>query len=137
MNNQINEIKGFRGEYAFLSNFYCGKPFKYNGLTFNNTEAAFQAQKCLDDTEKQMFTTITPLESKRKGLKVKLRDNWDDYRYFAMYCVCKAKFNQDPNLKKKLLDTGTAYLVEGNTWHDNEWGICSCPKCENKKVRIF
>lgn len=137
MKNQINEIKGFRGEHAFLSNFYCGKPFKYNGLTFSNTEAAFQAQKCLDDTEKQLFSTFTPLEAKRKGLKVKLRDNWNDYRYFAMYCACKAKFNQDPSLKKKLLDTGTAHLIEGNTWHDNEWGACTCPKCENKKGKNF
>jgi predicted NAD-dependent protein-ADP-ribosyltransferase YbiA (DUF1768 family) len=28
-----------------------------------------------------------------------------------------------------LLATGDRDLIEGNTWHDNFWGVCSCPKC--------
>ena len=38
---QINE---FRGDYAFLSNFYPA-PVSYMGQTYANNEAAFQAQK--------------------------------------------------------------------------------------------
>ena len=40
--------------------------------------------------------------------------------------VVICKFMQNPDLMKKLLATGDAKLVEGNTWHDNYWGICRC-----------
>ena len=35
-----------------------------------------------------------------------------------------AKFSQNEDLKKKLLDTGDATLIEGNTWGDKYWGVC-------------
>ena len=38
-------ISEFRGEYYFLSNFYLA-PVTYNGMRFENNEAAFQAAKC-------------------------------------------------------------------------------------------
>ena len=44
---QINE---FRGDYAFLSNFYPA-PVSYMGQTYANNEAAFQAQKTLSARE--------------------------------------------------------------------------------------
>ena len=44
-------IDNFRGEYAFLSNFYDA-PVEYNGLSFRNSEAAFQAQKTIDEIER-------------------------------------------------------------------------------------
>lgn len=33
-----------------------------------------------------------------------------------------AKFEQNEGLQQKLLDTGDAYLEEGNTWGDRIWG---------------
>ena len=38
-------ISAFRGAYDFLSNFYPAL-ITYNGLVFQNNEAAFQAAKC-------------------------------------------------------------------------------------------
>ena len=35
------------------------------------------------------------------------------------------KFNQNLDLKAKLLETGNAELEEGNTWGDTCWGICN------------
>ena len=40
------KIDHFRGEYAFLSNFW-EVPVTYKGLTYGSNEAAFQAQKCM------------------------------------------------------------------------------------------
>ena len=48
---QINE---FRGDYAFLSNFYPA-PISYMGQTYANNEAAFQAQKTLSAREQRKF----------------------------------------------------------------------------------
>ena len=44
-----------------------------------------------------------------------------------------AKFHNTP-LMQRLLNTKDAYLIEGNQWHDNFWGICiksDCPKCQD------
>ena len=27
---------------------------------------------------------------------------------------------------------GIILLIEGNTWHDNYWGDCSCNRCKSK-----
>ena len=47
-----------------------------------------------------------------------------------MYIGLSKKF-ADEHLADLLLETGDEYLEEGTTWHDNEWGNCSCPKCKN------
>ena len=47
------KIDHFRGEYAFLSNFW-EVPVTYMGLTYGSNEAAFQAQKCMTEEEKQL-----------------------------------------------------------------------------------
>lgn len=46
-----------------------------------------------------------------------------------MYDILKTKFSDD-DLKARLLLTGDKKLIEGNTWHDNFWGDCTCKKCE-------
>ena len=48
------KIDHFRGEYAFLSNFW-EVPVTYKGLTYGSNEAAFQAQKCMTEEEKIEF----------------------------------------------------------------------------------
>lgn len=42
-----------------------------------------------------------------------------------MYEVCRAKFLQNPDLADKLVATGDAELIEGNTWGDTVWGVCN------------
>lgn len=39
---------------------------------------------------------------------------------------------KDEQLKEMLLSTGNADIIEGNYWHDNFWGQCSCEKCVGK-----
>ena len=45
------KIDSFRGKYYFLSNFFPA-PVIYQGLTYQNNEAAFQAQKTLSQEQK-------------------------------------------------------------------------------------
>ena len=64
-------IDDFRGEYGFLSNFHQ-HPFEYKGLTYPNSEAAFQAQKCATEEAKIKYTQIkNPVIAKRTGKKCK------------------------------------------------------------------
>jgi predicted NAD-dependent protein-ADP-ribosyltransferase YbiA (DUF1768 family) len=37
--------------------------------------------------------------------------------------LSRQKFSH-PELRQKLLDTGSCTLVEGNTWGDTFWGVC-------------
>jgi ribA/ribD-fused uncharacterized protein len=114
-------INSFRNEYFFLSNFYEA-PVTYEGLTYQNNEAAFQAQKCADPKEREVFTTLNPSEAKRTGRKVHLRKDWEQIKVSVMSDIVMAKFKQNPDLTKMLLDTGDAYLEEGNNWGDRIWG---------------
>ena len=124
-------IKKFSGKYEFLSNFY-NVQVAYNGLLFTNSEAAFHAQKTLDVNDRIRFTKYNAGKSKREGRKLDLRKDWEDVKNTIMYEICMAKFSQNEDLKKMLLDTKDQYLEEGTTgWHDNYWGNCECDKCKN------
>lgn len=123
-------IDRFEGEYAFLSNFYeCAVAF--NGILYMNSEAAFHAQKTLNEAERRKFALLGPSESKKLGRKIQLRDDWEQVKSEVMFEICFAKFSQNEDLKKKLLATGERELVEGNYWHDNCWGNCTCEKCRD------
>ncbi|MCR5608332.1 MAG: NADAR family protein [Lachnospiraceae bacterium] len=117
----MKKIDSFRGEYFFLSNFYIA-PVKYNGLTYQNNEAAFQAQKCVDKKDCEAFTTMSPGDSKRAGRRVSLRKDWEQVKYDIMLDIVRAKFSQNPEIKEKLIATGNTPLEEGNTWGDRIWG---------------
>lgn len=129
----MNKISSFRDEYRFLSNFYqCS--FEYKGLTYPNAEAAFQAQKCCKEEDKIKYTLQkNPVRVKQMGKKEpNLPANWDTVSYDIMNEILHAKFSV-PELAEKLKATGNAYLEEGNHWHDNRWGKCTCEKCSTKE----
>lgn len=86
-------ISEFRGEYYFLSNFYLA-PVTYNGMRFENNEAAFQAAKCPERMAE--FCCLNPSEAKKLGRMVKLRGDWEAVKDTVMYEICKAKFSQNP-----------------------------------------
>ena len=114
-------IRLFRGENAFLSNFYeC--PVIYDGLEFGSAEAAFQAAKCECMGERMKFISLDPNQAKRLGRHVRLRSGWDEVKLMVMRDIMEAKF-RNPELKRKLLATGDATLIEGNYWGDSYWGI--------------
>lgn len=115
-------IGEFKGSYAFLSNFSDSK-ITIDGLTFLNAEAAYQSYK--DLSRQKEFTRLDPKTAKRKGKTVNLRPDWEDVKDEIMYNVVMAKFNQNEDLKKKLLATGRNFLQEGNYWNDTYWGVCN------------
>lgn len=124
-------IDCFDGEFAFLSNFY-ESPIKYNGtVTMPTVEHYFQAAKASEPLDfLKIAAADTPGQAKRLGRKCKLRADWEDVKMNVMREALRKKFS-DPELKAKLLATGDQRLKEGNTWHDNFWGVCYCDRCQD------
>lgn len=117
-------IKEFKNQYFFLSNFYeC--PIYYNKLVFCNAEAAFQAQKVIDEKEQYKFINLNASQARKLGKTIVLRKDWEEVKDNIMYEIVKRKFTVNKELQQKLIDTKDEELVEGNWWHDTYWGMDS------------
>lgn len=121
---KIYTVDKFREEYFFLSNF-ASSPLVYQGISYLNAEAAFQAQKCMTEDEKRSFSHMSAGSAKKLGRKVLLRPDWNEVRETLMEEIVREKFLQNPDFAQALKETGTLDLKEGNAWHDKFWGIDS------------
>lgn len=123
-------IDRFRYKYFFLSNF---NPvyFVFNGQVWRTAEHAYHAAKTDDEEEINSIVKCTLLSDVRKaGEKVTLRKDWEDVKDEIMFLIVACKFIQNNEHLYRLLKTRDRDIVEGNNWHDNEWGDCFCPKCK-------
>ncbi len=120
----MDTIENFRGKYNFLSNF-SGHRVKYDGVTWETSEHAYQAAKTHDKDEKTMIQLcLTPGASKKAGKKITLRDDWDQVKLGIMDRIVHSKFAGNSSLTRKLLATEDAEIIEGNSWGDSYWGVC-------------
>ena len=132
----LKPISSFRGENSFLSNM-SSSPVKLGEVTYPTVEHAFQAAKTTDPTERaKILAAKTAAEAKKIGKTVTLRKNWNQMREEVMEKALRAKFEQNPELKKKLIDTGDVDLIESNTWGDTFWGQVN-GKGENKLGKLL
>lgn len=116
-----NVIDAFFGEYKWLSNFEpC--PIVFEFVEYPSVEHAYQAAKTLDTNEREQIRQAkTPGEAKGMGARVTLRPDWETIKLSVMFHLVLQKFSGG-ELRKKLLATEDAVLIEGNTWYDTYWG---------------
>ena len=126
METQI--IDSFRGDYAFLSNYHPCE-INFGGIIYPSIENAFQSAKAVDPSLLKLFAQDTPGKAKIRGNEIICRKDWNEIKVQLMKDLLGLKF-KDGVLKAKLLSTGTVELKEGNRWHDNFWGECTCEKCQ-------
>lgn len=120
----LPSVDRFRGEFRFLSNFYPA-PTALDGVIYPTSEHAYQAAKTLEPRVREHIRgLVDPAEAKRAGRVVPLRPNWDAIKTNVMYGICLDKFERNLDLRQQLLATGSAQLIEGNTWGDTFWGVC-------------
>lgn len=123
-------INQFRGKYHFLSNFSNYGFYDEDLEHWKTVEHYYQAGKTNSiEWIKLIGNTVNASDAKQAGKKCPLRDNWEDVKIKRMWQGLKYKFGQNFSAKWKLLQTGDAVLIEGNTWHDNFWGNCRCLAC--------
>lgn len=127
-------VTEFKGEYAFLSNFYMAD-FAWRNEIYPSAEHAFSAAKgwyMLDFqpakvAQYDINVRNAPTPGAAKGLGRRLRidvDAWDAAKVQVMREIVHAKFKEVPGLAGQLINTGAMLLVEGNDWNDTFWGRC-------------
>lgn len=124
-------IYEFKDEHRYLSNFYV-RTLVWDGLLWPHSEAAYQAAKTLNPADRDAISRMTPSEAKQHGKTVLLRPDWENVKYSIMKEIVYAKFSQNPELRDKLIATGTLHLEEGNHWNDRIWGVCPARSGQGK-----
>jgi hypothetical protein len=117
----IHFYKRDREEYGWLSNFYKA-PFTLGGICYRDAETWFQSQKPKKQEERLTITEAeSPKEAKKLGRACNLRADWEEVKDHVMLIGLHAKFEQNPELKRQLMETKEETLVEDSPT-DSYWG---------------
>lgn len=110
---------------------------RIDGIDYETLEHAYQAHKSTDWAERAAIAALsTPGEAKRAGRAVKHLDpNWEIVKIGLMFWLLKLKFELEP-YRSRLVNYQQP-IVEWNTWHDQEWGRCTCPQHKGKGKNIL
>ena len=122
--------------HGYMSNYWKSKFFLDNNW-WATTEHYYQAMKTLDVNEQEQVRNAAKANDARLlGQKVTLRADFDQVKDQLMKTCLVAKFNQHPDLKKQLLDTGDAELIEDSKV-DAYWGIGADGNGQNKLGKLL
>lgn len=132
-------ISTFQGAHRFLSNFWIGgvEIKTREGVSFNHVEGAYQASKAWSSTEQADFVGLTPRQCKLLGRSITIRPDWEESKVGIMLDLLRQKFRPGSALAKRLLSTGEAVLVEGNSWGDRFWGQCPLGNGRNELGKLL
>jgi ribA/ribD-fused uncharacterized protein len=109
--------------YGCFSNF-APYPVRLDRLTWPTSEHYFQAQKFADGATREAIRTApSPMDAAERGRSraSALGTDWEAVKVDVMRKAVLAKFTQHPELRRALLATGDARLVE-HTRRDAFWG---------------
>ena len=108
-------------ENIYLNNFFYS-PFTVDNKEYKTVEHFYQSKKFSGDQAEAIRLSPTPDEAKRLAHEFTFNENeWALVRDDVMRIGLEAKFNQNPDLRKKLLGTGSSRLVE-DSLRDAYWG---------------
>ncbi len=104
---------------------------------YQTVEHFFQAMKaCIITEHERIRLAKSPGEAKKFGRATQLRPDWEVIKEQVMETGLRAKFHSDGLLAERLLETGSAELIEGNYHNDCEWGVCR-GKGKNKLGKLL
>lgn len=103
-----------KGTLGFLGNFHTS-PLTYNGKSYQNVEAAFQAQKFKGNESdfKKLSGDVAFQLSRKLSNTQQLPTSWHQDKVQIMKDLLTEKF-KDKKLGKYLLATGDTFLIEHN-----------------------
>ena len=126
LREKMNEVIGFYpGEFYPFDNFSSFK-VEWNGYLFSSVEEAYQAASFMGSDE-ELVEKIKKSHSADEAQRIayanrdKRREDWDDVKVSIMEELLRLKIEQNPYVKKKLLQTGDYMIVEDSP-KDDFWG---------------
>ena len=120
------DIKGFTGEYRWLSNFWPS-PFEFNNYAWPTVEHAYVAHKAHPAKLKRTYSMVIEMtagQAKRYGRTIDIRPDFDMIKLYLMQSLTWKKYQNNDQLLKRLMDT-TGIIEETNDWGDTFWGVCN------------
>ncbi|MCK4544945.1 NADAR family protein, partial [candidate division WOR-3 bacterium] len=113
--NDIDKI-GFyirNKPYGFMSNFWRAEQ-TIGGITYPTNEHYYQSMKAKDPKIREWIANSpkawNSMKAGRSLRENEMHDDWDEYKVDFMLTGLRAKFQQNEDLKKMLLETGDAHL---------------------------
>ena len=114
-------VLGFYGKFSSFSNFNAAE-FEVNGQKFPTLEHFYSYKKCELNGKKELAYRVLKTPQPVETIAVSKGNILDDEtRVEVVKSGLLAKFHQNLELKKHLLNTGQKVLAEANP-HDNFWG---------------
>lgn len=118
------EMVGFyEREFYVFSNF-SSFAVEWRGRLWQTAEHAFQAAHFMENNleiVEEIYKAHSADDSKRIAHKNKYPEDWDSQKIAIMEEICRCKVEQNPYVKKKLLQTGTVEIIEDSP-KDDFWG---------------
>lgn len=134
-------IKGFFGDYRFLSNFWPAKVV-LDDIEYKSVELAYQAAKWKKE-DREYFLTCSELESidynRNQKPNAYSEEEWNNKKVEIMRDLLYQKFDKNINTEnyEKLIATGNKHLEEMNWWGDVFWGTDKDGNGENMLGKIL
>lgn len=111
-------------DFGYFSNYWLADIF-LDGQVWPSSEHYYQANKSIDPVYKEkvrLAATCDDAKALGNSEECVFRPNWLDVKDEVMMTALRAKFTQHDDLRKLLLETGDAVLME-NSQKDYYWGI--------------
>jgi N-glycosidase YbiA len=133
------------GDYKEFSNFYKS-PFTVGGKDYISVANYFNSMKFAEDDEafaEEIRNQKNPALTRAKATSVKdhaARADWETEKLNIMRAGLLAKFNSDPALKQKLLDTGDSPLestIEEEMRMKGFWSVGEDATGENNMGKLL
>lgn len=119
-------VKGFFGDYRWLSNFGQAQ-IQLDGVAYPSVEIAYQAAKHAPE-DRNYFFNCTSRDSiaynRQNPPTFYTEEEWETVKVEVMRFLLEQKFNPElnPQNAQRLQETGNKYLEETNWWGDTFWG---------------
>ena len=123
---KMDEVIGFYPREFYPFDNFSSFKVEWNGYLFASVEEAYQAASFMGSDE-ELVEKIKKSHSADEAQRIayanrdKRREDWDDVKIFIMEELLRLKIEQNPYVKKKLLQTEDYMIVEDSP-KDDFWG---------------
>ncbi|MBF0979617.1 MAG: NADAR family protein [Clostridiales bacterium] len=123
LGEKMDEVIGFYPREFYPFDNFSSFKVEWNGYLFSSVEEAYQAASFMGSDEEKIKKSHSADEAQRISYanRDKRREDWDDVKVSIMEELLRLKIEQNPYVKKKLLQTEDYMIVEDSP-KDDFWG---------------